>query len=395
MSPETLSVQKVTGVTAPLVCFANGSISEACKKQLRVSVYEESKQTLKGRKRKIVMAESQRQTYKASNFDNVDSKCDDTDLYLAEVNKETGEMSFYSAEVFHLMPVREESILEQSLKSSMSYQEKTDLLTESFGSGKQKKALARRQQIRLKDSVIKSAISSVVDSAVAAQELSSSSSALPATTSAIPPYNIDARTPAEVYKLDDIIGQAELQSLRNVAEVFFQCNSQIVAEWQTNNTYFSSVLSRLSNLPFNETARWESACCLMYLQFMMTLFQMKAAQMQKKDPLPADWPDLVTNLMLNRFTFKSDTAKSRRCLPARLKDLLLSHILVLCLILDRFTTDLELLQVDLKIGPNKLQTHVKSLGCKVKKEASSGSFTAILTVPLVFPEAKKSKKVRL
>ncbi|PVD31957.1 hypothetical protein C0Q70_07383 [Pomacea canaliculata] len=355
MSPETLSVQKVTGVTAPLVCFANGSISEACKKQLRVSVYEESKQTLKGRKRKIVMAESQRQTYKASNFDNVDSKCDDTDLYLAE----------------------------------------TDLLTESFGSGKQKKALARRQQIRLKDSVIKSAISSVVDSAVAAQELSSSSSALPATTSAIPPYNIDARTPAEVYKLDDIIGQAELQSLRNVAEVFFQCNSQIVAEWQTNNTYFSSVLSRLSNLPFNETARWESACCLMYLQFMMTLFQMKAAQMQKKDPLPADWPDLVTNLMLNRFTFKSDTAKSRRCLPARLKDLLLSHILVLCLILDRFTTDLELLQVDLKIGPNKLQTHVKSLGCKVKKEASSGSFTAILTVPLVFPEAKKSKKVRL
>ena len=42
-----------------------------------------------------------------------------------------------------------------------------------------------------------------------------------------------------------------------------------------------------------------------------------------------------------------------RCTPARLKDLLLSHILVLCLIMDNFTTSLSHLQKDLKVSAKK------------------------------------------
>ena len=46
-----------------------------------------------------------------------------------------------------------------------------------------------------------------------------------------------------------------------------------------------------------------------------------------------------------------------RCMPARLKDKLISYILVLCLILDDFAVEMSDLQMDLKMGTQRYRYH--------------------------------------
>ncbi|KAK7469953.1 hypothetical protein BaRGS_00036057 [Batillaria attramentaria] len=389
MPSETVSVTKVSTKNVPLVSFANGTVRESKKKHLAVGLFRNNERTGKKRKRRIVVRQ-------------VDELLNDLPIvviiyrmYVAEVDKNTGKMTMYPAELFKLHPIAEADLQREHLQlDSLSFREKADVLTDAFGSGKQKRALAKRQRNKLAEGAVSSAMGSVIDSAVAAQQMHTPVATPQDSSSAIPPYNKDADSPAGVYSLFSIIGVTEMEHLKNPARDFFECTREKIAQWQEENSYFPSVLCRLRIMPVEEESRWQSACCLMYLQYMMTLYLTKYDQLRKKNPLPEDWPDAIKRFMLDRFTL---TASGKRCAPARLKDLLLSHIIVLCLILDHFTVSLTQLLTDLKLSTNKLLTHIRALGCKVKSETDSvdgktKSYTAHLTVPLTFPEPSKGRK---
>lgn len=397
MPREKVSVTKLTSKIVPIVSFANGTVRESKKRKLSLGIFKSTDRTQKKMKQKIVVAESSKMVYRGLNIGPLATDSGSSQLYVAEVNRSTGKMTVYPAELFKLHPVLDVDVEREQLNlDSMSLREKTDVLTDAFGSRKQKRALKTRQRNKLAEGAVSTAMESIIDSAIVEQQAHTPVVAKQDSQSAIPPYNKDADSPAGVYNLRDIIG--EIESLKTPARDFFESSREKIAEWQEQKKYFPSVLSRVGIMPLDDELRWKSACCLMYLQYMMTVYLMKHVQLRKKDPLPEDWPDAIKRVLLGRFTL---TVDKRRCVPARLRDLLLSHIFVLCLILDDFTLGLSQLHTDLKLSANKLTTHIRALGCKVKSESSTDAtgnkttlYTAKLIVPLTFPEPRTGRKAK-
>lgn len=391
---------EISSKPVSLVTFVHGTIKrESRKRKLKIHAFKEARQKPATKKRRIMIAESKKMQYKGDNFGPLSTSNQSSQLYLAAVDSATGQVTMHPADIFNLHPVMKGELQSQILDLELkTFQEKTDLLTDAFGSGKQKKALNKRRDNKMSDKVVSSAMGSAFETAVVAQQ-SLPATVVQETSSAIPPYNKDASSPDGVYSLYDIIGTAEIESLKNAAQTLFQCENKQLNEWEAKKEYHSAVLSRLQILPMDEEQRLKKACLLLYLHYMISLFHYNATSIRKKDPLPAAWPVLVKNMMLDRFTLKLDGNKLKRCLPARLKDLLISHILVLCLILDNFSSPLWLLQKDLKVSAKKLLMHARALGCKVKSMSQTNSaglktmlYEARLSVPLTFPEPSKGKK---
>ncbi|XP_070209026.1 DNA-directed RNA polymerase I subunit RPA49-like isoform X2 [Littorina saxatilis] len=353
---ERLSVA-ISDKEVPLVAFANGVIKkESRKRKLALSAFKHSKHKGGGKRKKVMIAESDKLTYRGDNFGPLAVQTQPTQLYVAEVDKLTGKMTMFPAEIFNMHPVTEvDTPGEAPDLESMSYREKSDLLTDAFGSGKQKRALQKRQKNKMVEGAVTSAMGSAVDSAKATQQSQPAPTAQH-TSSAIPPCNTDAKAPADVYKLNDIIGAGELESLKNAAQELCQCGTEKMKEWRDNKTYHMSVLSRLQVLPMDEERRLRQACLLLYLHYLLALFQYRSEHYRKKDPLPAAWPDMVKRMMLDRFSVKLD-------------------------------------------GSKRLQMHSRALGCKVKSESRKEaggvkvtSYIAMLKIPLTFPEPAKAKK---
>ena len=80
-------------------------------------------------------------------------------------------------------------------------------------------------------------------------------------------------------------------------------------------------------------------------------------------------------------------------MSSRMKDKLLSYILVLCLILNEYSFGITQIATDLKESQTKISAVARELGCKIgalKGEGDVKGFkTASLTVPLKFPEQRK------
>ncbi|XP_076456616.1 DNA-directed RNA polymerase I subunit RPA49-like [Babylonia areolata] len=398
--PSKKTIVSTSQKEVPVVTFANGTIKESRKRHLTVSALHDASHRGSGKRRKTVVVESKKMTYKGDNFGPLAAPEHNTQLYVAEVKKATGEMTMFPAEIFHLHPMTEVDLKRDQLElDSMSFREKNDLLTDAFGSRKQKKALQQRKKNKLAEGAVTSAMGSALDMALATHQ-SQPAPEPKEGTSAIPPFNKDAKSPADVYSIKDILGPVEMDSLTHVAEVIKNCTVETLKEWTEKKEYYSSVLTRLKVMPMGETQRQERACLLLYLHYMLTMFHYRSDQIRKRDPLPQEWPDSVKRLMLDRFTIRMEG--NRRCCPARAKDLLLSHILVLCLTVDGFHTPLGDLLKDLKISVNRLHNHVRALGCRVKTESSNkdtpgvkiASSSAVLTVPLVFPEPPKKRNAK-
>ncbi|KAK2138530.1 hypothetical protein NP493_7554g00002 [Ridgeia piscesae] len=109
-------------------------------------------------------------------------------------------------------------------------------------------------------------------------------------------------------------------------------------------------------------------------------------------------PDIVSKKLLDKFTVTSCNATGRtvRARPARLKDMLLSYVLVLCLILDDFNLEYTKLRKDLYMSQIKLSNHLKALGCLIRSQkvvtedgTQDQKGFATLPVPIQFPELKK------
>ncbi|XP_064607925.1 DNA-directed RNA polymerase I subunit RPA49-like [Liolophura sinensis] len=393
-----------------LLNFPNGKIKEEAKKDIKFEAIESSdKDDPVKKNHKTVVAKTGKMTYRGQNFG--PTACRSAGLcqyYLGVLNKETGKMRLLDAHMINMEPViageEESSIPEIPANLNLSFREKNDILTKSFGSSKKKKAVESRQRNQVKGEALEMALEMAVDHAMSQPDAKNllSPSKSSETSSLIPPYNKDATSPAGVYNLDDIVSPRERDELSWAAEVFLKCERDQIEAWRKTSTYSSYVLNHLVTLPLREEARLKKATLLLYLQNLIKLYQTKAAELRSKDPLP-DLPDFVKKSVLNKFTLKlgEDGRKMTRCMPARMKDKVISYILVLCLIIDEFQVDLGPLQQDLKISQQRLTTFVRALGChyNVSKKTEFGektmTQTARLEVPLTFPERTiKTKKTR-
>ncbi|KAL8609507.1 hypothetical protein ACOMHN_009409 [Nucella lapillus] len=368
-SPKKIEVS-VTDREVPVVSLLGRDISKFRKHKWTATGFEkDSRKGPPAKRRKTVVAESETMTYRGDSDGPLAFPDQSRQTYVAKVNKATGQVTLSPAHFFHLQSRTKEDLQrEEQLSGPITFREKADQLTNGFGSQKQQRALEQRRKNTVKEGAAARAVGSALK-AVSKLDASPGPQSQE-TSSAIPPHNKDALTPSEVYSLTDILGLVEMEAIGPAAEAFTTCTAQMLKEWRDNAQYQISVLNRLQNLPMDGERRQKRVCLLMYLQYMIAMYNMKFDQLRKKDPLPQEWAEPVKQWMLDRFTVKTDSSK--RCIPARVKDLLLSHILVGCLILDGFNTPLNPLLKDLRVSLNKYVTLPSTPSSRTSGSPSTG-----------------------
>jgi len=332
----------------------------------------------------------------SSNLQTIDNTCN---YYIGVINKESGKLRVLPAELFQLHPFIEDNSVNQTSASLQTYREKTDDLVKEFGSGKMQRALKKRQTNKLDSDMLSTATKNATENTtiVKDEEAGLSTPSVVTATSAVPPFNINAQRPEDVYKASDIISPGMVSGLDEMAESLIQCSAEETEAWAREKTYSGFVLTKLQSLSVREDVRRLQCQCLVYIDCLMKVFVMKYNQLKLKDPLPKDWNILVKKHIFSTFFVEViDNGRKKRSLPGQRKDLMLSHILVLCLKLSNFSLSVDSLLADLNLAKKRLTTHCQILGCTVKlvKDSSDSSVTshwATLSVPLKFPEQKNHK----
>lgn len=279
-------------------------------------------------------------------------------------------------------------------------------LGETFGTKKAK--LAIKAQERNKVDV--SAMETVVDHLQ--ESIQKSTQALPSkeeaqatadSTRLVPPYNAEATVPSEVYPLHNIIPEAEWRTLS--ATPFL-----VVGQKQ-----------RTPLLPF-QRSKWinqhlHSTCdstspsktnikILQYISFMMFFRKMAVQSNLGKVSLEeklASMPSVVADGLLSRFT-ESARSSSKPQFTSQKETLLLTHMFALCLRVDDYATDTELIARDLSQSTQSINSLFKSMGCQITKltltdlkrlglpDSAAETKHALLKIPLEFPKPRGKRR---
>ncbi|TPX63372.1 hypothetical protein SpCBS45565_g06662 [Spizellomyces sp. 'palustris'] len=206
----------------------------------------------------------------------------------------------------------------------------------------------------------------------------------------IPPYNLQAQSPADVYNVEDIITPAELQAIpfkqiwraRAASDVKELLEPISPTSWVWDKIHVCLQVK-------DDSVRMRR---LIYLAYLMKFhgFKDKDLNSQAVGKRLGGAPQIVAERLMNEFTeFQEDEGRRRYRMAPKLQDKLRAYILTLCLILNDFKVDASHIARDLGIAVNKMNDIAKELGCKhqqVKNPEGKSMKRMALTVPLVFPQ---------
>lgn len=222
----------------------------------------------------------------------------------------------------------------------------------------------------------------------------------------LPPVNVNAASPRDVYPLDQLVPLHILDPLTSEADRLNGIKS--LDNWPDKDSLPKYVLSHLpcGPLAINNALYHRFGGPLKYLTYvtliwhMFTLFNLNTRDLQRRQPLP-NCPSLVSRYLLDNFTIlinRSSTGRMKvRTISPTLRDKLIYHILVLILHCDNFNVIVDDLIDDFKLGCERLKRYLNYLGCKfVKMDHNENEQTVVqtratLVTPVRFPTSLHSR----
>lgn len=219
----------------------------------------------------------------------------------------------------------------------------------------------------------------------------------------MPIPNKNAKAPNEVYELNEVLSLIQPEFDRYTLELskkFAIATNESIKTWKDGAIYPEYVCEYLSKLinsksnflnvnqfitcfllflkkfkKGNQKYRIEKCKQLAYINYLILLYKLKAAQLRTKSPMISyEVPESAINKIFGLYTVVSNAnaqGKNMRTMPRRLKDKLTCHILVLSMHLDDFSTNLEMLQKDLKLSMQRLSDFYQALGCYVSSQVTT------------------------
>lgn len=385
---------------ALLVQFSNGNIQTP--ESLRLNLYRNKDQkTPRMKKQKILTAETDQLSYVANNFGanalNSNSLCR---YFVGVLNKETGKMEVYDTEYFHMQPMLESKKNTQlqdeediTDNSNRTYREKVDALIEAFGTNKQKRALSSRKLNQVGNEILSQAMAKaageiienkgtteLVKEAVGNNESEFSSF--------LPPCDVNADKPENVYKLDDLISPEEYATLEAASEPFRNLTDESLQQMTESKQHGIFVLNELQDLKHAKD-RDHVARCLWYLNALIKLTQLKVVK--RKDLMVPGFPSMICGKFLKHFTVSTyKNGRVQNSISGTMNSKIVAHAIALALHICEFEVDLTLLQRDMKMTEGRILEMAKAMGLKISKRMvfGIGSFEeahhmATLSLPLV------------
>ncbi|EKM52686.1 uncharacterized protein PHACADRAFT_261280 [Phanerochaete carnosa HHB-10118-sp] len=221
----------------------------------------------------------------------------------------------------------------------------------------------------------------------------------------IPPYNADAQRPDDVYKLHDIIPEAEFNAVQiNNLKGMSSNNERVTALPYTRSNWVNQHMSLLFSTPKPNKIELK---ILFYISIMLA-FRAASRVVSDKQVLQERLkvvPSIVLDGLLSRFTESSRDTNQAKITPA-METMLLAHMFALCLRVDDYATDTTLIARDLSMSAAKVNPLFKSLGCKIETltaqelkrlglpDSAATTKRALLKVPLDFPKPRVKRTRR-
>ncbi|KAM7093141.1 DNA-directed RNA polymerase I subunit RPA49 isoform 1-T1 [Molossus nigricans] len=363
---------------AVLVQFSNGKLQNPG--NMHFTLYK-SKDSTNPRKRsqRILAAETDRLSYVGNNFGTGALKCNILCRhYVGILNKTSGQMEVYDAELFNMQPLFSDESIESELtleSQSKTFRDKMDSCIEAFGTTKQKRALNSRRMNRvgnesLNRAVAKAAESIIDTKGVTALVNDALHDNLQEDSLYLPPCHADAAKPEDVYKFEDLLSPAEYEALQSPSEAFRNVTSEEILKMMEENRHCCFVIEALKSLPSNEESRDHQARCIWFLD---TLIKFRAQKViKRKSALGPGVPHIINTKLLKHFTCLTyNNGSLHNLISDSMKAKIIAYVIILALHINDFQIDLTVLQRDLKLSEKRMIEIAKAMRLKISKRKVS------------------------
>jgi DNA-directed RNA polymerase I subunit RPA49 len=327
------------------------------------------------------------------------------------------------------------SIQPISAPSKTAFREAKNALGETFGTKKAKAAIRAQERNHVDIGAMTGVMDYVMESIdKGAEGLMTSEEAKEFADSnrLIPTFDAAATEPNDVYPLHNIVPEAEWKALSVSAfEATPNEKERLALLPFRYSTYIKQHLHTITSSTQAPKAKKKNLKLLLYISGMLAFRQAvqrkdvdKEKIYEKLQPLPS----IVADGLLARFTEQARGSTTYQSTSST-KTNLLTHIFALCLKLDNFATDTEVLAHDLSMKTSecvfiytltpfipppestssddpcfRINQLFKTLGCKISKiserertklgltDSSAETKRAILTAPVEFPKPRLKRK---
>ncbi|XP_007542193.1 DNA-directed RNA polymerase I subunit RPA49 [Poecilia formosa] len=396
---------------AAIVRFSNGCATNA--ESLDFSLYKSRDENNPRKKsRRLLVAESNRLSYVGQNFGAGSLKCNSLcKYYVGVLNKQTMQMEVHNAVLFNMQPVIPgETSTTKPQDTSQSYRDKVDLLIETFGTNKQKRALASRRLNQVGSNALQTAVAKAATSVIEKKGLEALQQEVIQTESQetlashLPPCNPNASKREDVYPFDELLSPVELAALEQPGSKMAALTKEELQKMRDEGGSLS-VVKHLESMPSEGEARERIARCAFYLSLLLKLASQKS--IPRKFGYDEGCPRIIQNKLFRTFTVESfNNGRVQNIVSTSMRAKLAAYSLALLLHMGHMTADLSLLHRDLGITEAKMTEIAKSMGLSLIKPArakwdeaalSDEHRQATVVLPLVqydkFVERRKRKKM--
>nr|XP_025869016.1 DNA-directed RNA polymerase I subunit RPA49 isoform X1 [Vulpes vulpes] len=293
---------------AVLVQFSNGKLQNPG--NVRFTLYKSNDSTNpRKRSQRILAAETDRLSYVGNNFGTGALKCNTLCRHFVGIlNKTSGQMQVYDAELFNMQPLFADESLESDLtqeSQAKTFREKMDSCIEAFGTTKQKRALNSRRMNTVGSESLNCAVAKAAENIIDAKGVTALVNDaihddLQDDSLYLPPCHADAAKPEDVYKFEDLLSTAEYEALQSPSEAFRNVSSEEILKMIEENSHCSFVIEALKSLPSDEKSRDRQARCIWFLD---TLIKFRAQKViKRKSALGPGIPHVINTKLLKHFT---------------------------------------------------------------------------------------------
>ncbi|OXB62600.1 hypothetical protein ASZ78_009385 [Callipepla squamata] len=388
---------------ALLVTFSNGQLQRPG--AVRFSLYRSSEAANpRKRRRRILVSETERLSYVGNNFSSGVMKCNSLCRYfLGVLDKASGQMKVYNAEIFNMQPLLSDNIIPDDTKDyqNKSYREKVDLCIEAFGTSKQKRALNSRRMNAVGNDILNTAVTKAAADVIDAKGVTALIQDVAQDDEQnlsvfLPPCHEDADKPENVYKFED----TEYEALKGPAVAFINITAEEITKKTEEKSHCSFVLEELKILPTDEKSRDHKARCLWFLDILIKFSFLKI--IKKKHPMGPECPHIISRKLMKNFSSLTyNNGGVQNLISASLKTKIAAYVIALALHIKNFQVDLTILQNDLKLHESRMMDIARAMRLKVSKakglpglENDQSHRLGTLSLPLPVPKAPGGQRKR-
>ncbi|XP_054633916.1 DNA-directed RNA polymerase I subunit RPA49 [Dunckerocampus dactyliophorus] len=358
---------------AVIVRFSNGNVQNG--EKLDFITYKSVDQVNPRKKNRLMMvAETERMSYVGQNFGASSLKCNSLcKYYVGVLNKHTMQMELHNAQLFNMQPVVSgETVVTANPKdAAQTYKEKVDTLIEAFGTNKQKRALSSRRLNQVGSDILHQAVAKAANTVIDEKGLEALQQEVAETESQaelalhLPPCNMDADVPENVYPLDELLSPVDFKALEQAGSKMAAFTSEELQNMKDSGGALS-VMKHLERLPSVGEARDKMACCAFYLSLLIKLSRQKSVS--RKFGVEEGCPRTVQTKLFRTFTVETfNNGKVQNMVSASMHAKLATYCLALLLHMGHMTADLTLLHRDLAISEARVVEVAKSMGLTLAK----------------------------